>query len=90
MNQLCVMIVLNPQNCEEMKGKAGSLSGDVILKQQALRFSQILQSYLEWTKLFCIHKDGMWPPIWIKKTVTYAKISPKMMNPRAEVKIVKL
>ena len=36
------------------------------------------------THLACtIHKDGMWLPQWLEyKTVTYAKISPKMVNPR--------
>ena len=30
-----------------------------------------------------IHKDGMWLPLWLDwKTVTYAKISPKMVNLR--------
>ena len=30
-----------------------------------------------------VHEEGMWLPQWLdKKTVTYAKISPKMVNPR--------
>ena len=34
-------------------------------------------------ELMFIHEDGMWLPQWLNwKTVTYTKISPKMVNPR--------